>query len=137
MFDEAMSVFPARYNSSDKRARILAKWQTLRLTDKMGIDLKESGTGVFRAFIAELLSLTKKLDPSCPDERFLQYTMMTAVDMPSIEVSIRNRICQTAHPQTNRATDRLSSSLQSAGASVINYFSSDSERKRRRRTVLT
>ena len=95
-FDDAMSMLRKWYNSDDRKARILARWQSMKLSDAMNEEPDESEVTIFRKFTASLMSLQNQLDDSYHDDQFLRDRLLTAVDIPSIQSSLRDRLPRTS-----------------------------------------
>lgn len=83
-YDEPVSFLRQRCKNSEKRARTLKKWQSLRLTEELMNNPNDSKVGVSRKFDARLLSLQKQLDRSCHNDKLLRDYLMTAVEFPPI-----------------------------------------------------
>lgn len=65
-YDEAVCAIRLWYNNSDKRPRILTKWQSLQLTEILMSNPVTSQVEFLRNFVANLTSLQKKLDSYHP-----------------------------------------------------------------------
>lgn len=54
-YDEAMDLLRKWYNSVDKKARILSKWEGMSLTKAMTDEPEESEVEIFRKFVARMI----------------------------------------------------------------------------------
>ena len=117
-FDNAISMLRKWYNSDDRKARILTKWQSMKLSEAMNEDPKESEATVFRNFTASLMSLQNQLDDTYHDDKFLRDRLLTAVDIPSIQSSLRDRLPRTSQQAINRVAIQLSDRKRSAGSNA-------------------
>ena len=71
-FTRATKLLREWYNSDDKKARILTKWQTMTLSEAMADEPKSSDVSVFRKFVAKLVSFQKQLDEIYHTDTFLR-----------------------------------------------------------------
>lgn len=124
IYDEAVRAFYNLYNNSDKLARIFTKWQSLCFTEEVSKDLDASDIEVFRKFVAELMSLQDQLDQRHHDGKFLRDRLTTAVDIPSIQIALRDRITCTAQLQANRTENRLFDILRTTAFIMVHHASS-------------
>lgn len=123
-YQQAALLLRRRFNSSDKRSRILITWQCLRLTEEFARNPNESQTQVFLDFTAKLMQLQKQLDTPYHADRYLRDKLLTAVDVPHIQTSLRDRIPRTSEQAICRVMNRLSDNKRSAGGTVA-YLASD------------
>lgn len=84
-FQGAMELLRNWYNSDDRKARVLTKWQGMKLSEALSQKPEESEVAVFRTFVAELMSMQNQLDKSYHQDQFLRDRLLTAVDIPSIQ----------------------------------------------------
>lgn len=115
-FDSATSLLRKWYNSDEKKARILTEWQSMTLSNYMAKSPKESEVSVFRTFVAKLMSLQKQLDPSYHDDSFLRDRLLTAVDLPAVQVTLRDRMPRSSQQAVNRIANQLCDRPRSAGS---------------------
>lgn len=59
-------------------------------------------------FVAKLMSLRKQLDTGYHEDKFLTYRPMTVVEVPSIQVALRNLMPRIAKQLASRIANRLS-----------------------------
>ena len=128
-FDQAMCMLRKWYNSDDRKARILTKWQSMKLSEAMNEDPGESEATVFRKFTAALMSLQNQLDVTYHEDKFLRDRLLTAVDIPSIQSSLRDRLPRTSQQAINRVAIQLSDRKRSAGGSSACITQDDDDDK--------
>lgn len=68
---------------------------------------------VFRSFVAKLISLQKQRDESYNGDRYIRDRLLTAVDMPLIRDSLRDRVPSTSQKLISSVANRLSASQNS------------------------
>lgn len=107
------------YNSDDRKARILTKWQSMTLLDAMAEDPTESEVTVFRNFVAKLMSLQNQLDITYHTDQFLRDRLLTSVNIPAIQSSLRDRLPRTSQQAINRIANQLSAKSRSAGTNAV------------------
>lgn len=66
----------------------------------------------------------KMLEPRGHSEKFLRDWLVSADDIPSIQVTLRDFTPRTAQKLTNRIANRLSDKSNTAGSVFVNYESS-------------
>lgn len=115
--EEAFEMLRKWYHSSEQRARILTEWQQLRLSEEMAKQPEESEVSVFRNFVARLVTLQKQLDRKYQGDGYLVDRLLSAVDIPSIQASLKDRMPRKAQTAIHRISNRLSDKPHSAGAS--------------------
>ena len=96
------------YNSEDKRAIIMNKWQSITLTQTMTESPEETEVSIFRKFVATLTTLQKQLEVTYHADRFLRDRLLKAVDIASIQTTLRDRMPETSHDAVNRIANQLS-----------------------------
>lgn len=137
-FESAMGALRAWYNSDEKKARTLTKWQTMTLSEAFEADPESSEAAVFRTFVAKLTSLQKQLDTPYHTDNFLRDRLLTAVDLPAIQSTLRDRMPQTSQMAVNRVANQLSDKPGSAGSNPsVNYslgksYHGDAKRQHRK-----
>lgn len=57
--DEAVALIKKWYNSKEKQTRLLRDWQGMRLSTAMYADPSTSEMGLYRSFIAKMMSTQK------------------------------------------------------------------------------
>lgn len=72
------------------------------------------------------MSLQKKLDPRYHGDRFLTDWFMTALDIPPIQIALRDSIPRTAQQLSSRIANKLCEKTKTAGSP---YMSADTERE--------
>lgn len=107
-YEEAIIGLRLWYNNADKRARILKKWLSLHLTEKFMNTPDDFEAGTFQKFVTKLMSLQKQLNRKYHSNRCLRDRLMTAIDIPSIQASMRVLIPRTEQQPTNLIVNRLS-----------------------------
>lgn len=117
-YDDAMDQLQKWYNSDEKRARILTVWQQMTLSEEMSRNPGESEVVVFRKFVSRLMSLQKELRPNYHSDDILRDRLLTALNIPSIQVTLRDRIPRTSQQAVNRVANQLSDKPRSAGSSL-------------------
>ena len=115
-FDDAMKTLREWYNSDDKKSRILSKWQSMTLSKAMSNAPEESEVTVFRQFVSKLMSLQHQLDPTYHSDNFLRDRLLTAVDIPAIQATLRDRMPRTSQQAVNRVANQLCDQSRSAGS---------------------
>lgn len=73
---------------------------------------------VFRRFVAVLTSLQKQLDITYHDEKFLRDRLLTAVDIASIQTTLRDRMTMNSRDAVNRVANQLSDKPNYACSSI-------------------
>lgn len=104
------------YNSDDKKSRIISEWQSMTLSMEKSESRTESEDSVFRNFEAQFRSLQKKLDKTYHTDIFLIDRLLTAVDIPSIQTTLKDTIPKTIQDTVNRFTNQLSDKSNTAGS---------------------
>lgn len=117
-YQEATMLLRRWYNSDEKRARILKAWQSMQLSDKMSKAPHESEVSVFRNFVARLMSLQKQLHPNYHSDEFIRDRLLTTVDIPSIQVTLRDRVPRSIHRAVNRIANQLSDKPKTVGSTA-------------------
>lgn len=79
---------------------------------------------VSQTFVANLMAVQKQLDASYRDDKALRERLMTAVDLPSIQVSLKVRTRRTAQQLANRIANRPSDKRKAAGAYSAHFTQS-------------
>lgn len=125
-YDEAMNLLRKWYNSEDKKARILSKWQGMSLTKAMTDEPEESEVEIFRKFVAKMISLQKQLDDVYHADHFLRDRLLTAVDIPKIQLTLRDRMPRNSQNAIQRVANQLSDKLRSAGTNIVCSAEDDS-----------
>lgn len=120
-YDEAVSDLRLWYNNSEKRAKILTKWQSLRLMRELKRSPDASEVEVFRKFVAKLMSLPKQLHSDYEEDKSLTDRLMTVIDILSILVTVKDRMPRTALEQATRIANRSSEIAGIGGFSVAHY----------------
>lgn len=118
-YEEATQTLRSWYNSDDRKARILTKWQSMLLTEAMAEEPDESEVTIFRKFVAKLTSLQNQLDPTYQTDQFLRDRLLTAVDIPSIQSTLRDRLPRTSQQTINRVANQLSDKKKTAGSNSV------------------
>lgn len=80
---------------------------------------------MFLDFIGELKSLQKKLDTRYHVYHYFRDQLLTALDVPAIHISLRDRIPRTSKQSINRIADGWSYRCRTAGSTIVNYASHD------------
>lgn len=75
-------------------------------------------------FTAQMMQLQKQLDIPYHEDSFLRDQLLTAVDIPGIQTSLRDRIPRTSEQAVNRIENRLSEKKEAAGRTVNNMEAS-------------
>lgn len=75
-----------------------------------------SEVSVFRPFVSKLMSLQKKLDLQNHTDSFLRDRILTAVDLPAIQVAFRDRMLRTSQQAVSRISNQLSDEKNKAGS---------------------
>lgn len=114
-YKEAINALRNWYRNTDNRARILTKWQSLKFSEEFIDHPDHSEKDVFRRFVAQVMSLQKHLDASFYDDKRLRDRLMTAVDIPWIETSLRDQVSRTAHQMSKRIANQHSDRRKEAG----------------------
>lgn len=117
-YGDAKSALRRWYNSDEKRARILTAWKSLVFSEEMSKRPDDSEVAVFRDFVARLMALQKQLDTSYHADRFLRDRLLTAVDLPALQTTLRDRIPRSSHQAVQRIANQLSDKKGSAGSTV-------------------
>lgn len=92
---------------------------------------EDSEIAVFRYFVAKLMSLRKQLYDSYHGDQYLRDRLLTAMYMPHIIESLRDRVPCTSEQFINRVANRLSSHPKTAGSVFANcntrYYNREDE----------
>lgn len=116
-YDQAADLLREWYNSPDKQSRLLAEWQTQKLTDSMATAPNDAEVTVFRRFVSSMMSLQEQLHRDYRTDRQLRDRLLNAVDIPHIQDSLRDRATRTAQQLINRVATRLSTRPRQQGPS--------------------
>ena len=112
---EAIELLKKWYNSREKQTRLLSDWQGMRLSAAMELDPNASEISVYRNFVAKVMSTQKQLDASYHGDQYLRDQLMTSIDIPSVQDSLKDRVPRAAQQLINRVANRLSDKPNSAG----------------------
>lgn len=114
---DAIAKLKRWYSSAEKKFRILPAWQGMTLSNAMSAALSQYKTGVFRTFVAKLVSLQTQLDTSYQSDLLLQDRLLTATDVPAIQSTLRDRMPCTSQQAVNRISNKLSDKERLSGRS--------------------
>lgn len=117
-FDDGVELLRTWFNSSDKESRLLAEWHSMKLTDAMRETPDAPEVQVFREFVDKLMSLQHQLHEDYHTDRYLRDRLMTAIDIPNISDSLKDRVPRNAHQLVNRVANRLSGRKNSSGTTL-------------------
>lgn len=120
-YDEAVKALQNCYNNTVNRARNLTKWWSPQLAEKVSNNPDTSEVEILRRFVARLMSLQKQLTRVITTTKFLRDPLMTAVDIPSVQVVLRDRIICTTQQLANRIANFLSDIPKTAGFLLAHY----------------
>ena len=121
-FEDGIELLRTWFNSSDKESRILAEWHSLSLTTAIREKPEESEVTIFRSFVDKLMSLQYQLHEDYHTDRYLRDRLMTAVDIPSINESLKDRVPRNAQQLVNRVANRLSGRKNSSSSTDQGYI---------------
>lgn len=76
---------------------------------------------VFRNFVAELMSLQKKIYSDYQGDKYVRDRLMTAIDLLFIQVALRDGMPPTDQQLDNRIANTLSEKAGTASSSVDHY----------------
>lgn len=96
-FEEATDLLQICYNSSEMQAKLLTEWKTMSLTQSMQRDPNSSEAAVFRTFVARLMGIKKQLEVPYHGDIYSSDRLLTVVDVPEIQESLRDRLPRSAH----------------------------------------
>lgn len=74
--------------------------------------------------VARLICLQKQVKTCYHHDRFMRDRLVTAVNIPSIQVALWDQIPRTAQQLIKQAGNRLPVLLWTAGSSLVHYYSS-------------
>ncbi len=126
-FDEITKELRKWFTSSEKQARILKKWQEMRLSTEMEKSPDKSEIEVFRTFSFKLSTLQKQLAEHYQHDDFLRDQLVQSVDHTQIQKALRERLPSNSQEAANRITTFLSDepnsaqSYSSSSADSANY----------------
>lgn len=92
----------------------------MRLSEEFAKTPNRSQVDVFMDFTATMMQLQKQLDTPYHEDMFLRDHLLTAVDVPGIQTSLRDPITRTSEQSINRVANCLSEKRRTAGSSVYN-----------------
>lgn len=72
---------------------------------------------IFRTFLARFMSLQKQLNPNYNIDEILRDLLLSSVELPAVEVTIRDRTSKTNQQPLNRIANQLSDMVRSARSS--------------------
>lgn len=114
-FEDGMMLLRSWYNSEDKQGRQLTEWHNMSLTKTMEDRPGESQMSLFRSFAARLMSLQHQLQKDYHTDKYLRDRLMSAVEIPDIQNTLRDRTPRTSHQLINRVENLLSTRAGSSG----------------------
>lgn len=124
-FDGAMIKMCEWYNSDDRKLRILTTWQSMNFSEAMADELTETDVTVFRRFVAKLMTVQNQLDSTYQSNQFLIDRLMTAIDIPHIKSTFRDRMPRTSQQAFNWISNQLSDKPRTAGTSAACIVEND------------
>lgn len=95
----------------------------MKLTKDMRAKKNESEITAFLSFTARIMSVQKQLDTPCHGDRYLRDSLLTAVDVPKIMESLKERMPRSSQKLINRVSNRFSDKPKTAGTAVVHYSS--------------
>lgn len=85
---------------------------------------------VFRSFVEKPIALYKQLDTSYRTNGFLSDHLLTSVDLPSIQKTLRDRILRRRKQDVHRISNQLNDKTKSAGSASACVEEYDNEGNR-------
>lgn len=125
--DEAKQLLEGWYNNSDKKARVLMEWQKVSLSLELRKNPNKSEVEVFNAVIAKLTGFQKQLDADYQRDRYLRDRLLTAIDIPSLQDPLRDRLPRTAQQAIQRTIRRLSDKPKTAGTLIAHVATPETD----------
>lgn len=95
------------------------------LSKSMMKEQNSSEVEIFRKLTAELMRTEKQLDTPYNGDRYLRDRQLTAVEIPRIWDSLRDRMPRTAQQLINRVANRLSDKPKTAGTELALHAEDD------------
>lgn len=93
-YEEALDVLRKWYNPDESQSRILTAWLSLKFSEELTKYPDLSEIDAFRGFATNLTSLQRQLDSSYQGDQYLRDRLLTSVDIPFIQASLRDRLPQ-------------------------------------------
>lgn len=70
-YKDALKMMRSWYNNEEKKSRVLAKWQSMKLSEAFAEDPTNSEAAIFRTFVSKIIRLQNQLDASYQADNFL------------------------------------------------------------------
>lgn len=86
--EDAFDILWKWYQITEQRSRILSKWKNIRLSEEMKKKPEELEAVVFRAFVAQFVTLQKQIGQKYHVDGLLFEKLMTAVFIPKIQAEL-------------------------------------------------
>ena len=87
---------------------LLRYWQEMRPSNAMGEEPNSSEVNVFREFVAKVMRVHDQLDSTYHGDRMLRDQLMTSIDIPVVQDSLKDKVPRTSQQLINRVENRLS-----------------------------
>lgn len=101
-------------HSDDEKSRIMISWKKMTVSQAMADEPNESEVTVFRKFFANLISPHHQLDYTYRLYSIFRDLLLTSVDIPMIQVPLRDRIPRKIKQAVNRVANQFSDENKSA-----------------------
>lgn len=115
IFEDSIALLGEWINSKDKQSRLRGEWHAMSLSRDMEGCPNESEISVFRAFISRVMSLQHQLHDEYHSDIQLRDRLLTAVDIPTIRDTLRDKRPRTSHQLIHLVPNRLSTNKKTAG----------------------
>lgn len=115
------------YHRTEQWERILTEWQQLRLYEEMSKRPYESEVAVFRWFVARFITLQKQIYSKYQGDGYLVDRLLTTVDIPEIQASLKDRMPRNAQTAIHRISTQLSAKPRTVGEVSVQLVSENTE----------
>lgn len=117
-YEDATALLQGWYNNADKNVRLLMEWKNISFSEEMRKIPNDPKVHVFNKFVAPRKGLQKKLYKDYHHDRYLRDRLITAIDFPAPQDTLRYRMPRTAQHVIQRTIRILSDKTITAGSLV-------------------
>lgn len=118
-YADAIDLLKKWYTSDENNSCIIAALQTMKLTKWMAEFPPQSKVSVFRTFLEKLMELKNKLDYSYHTDVIIRGRLLTAVDLPAIQTSFRDRMPRSSQQSVQQIYIQLSDKTNFVGSNSL------------------
>lgn len=117
-YKEAISILNTWFNSRKKQSQLLREWKRMRLTLAMESEPEASEMKVYRTFVGKMMRIKKQLETSYHGDRVLSDQLMTAIEIYTVQNSLKDRVPRGAQKLVNRVETRVSEKRRTGGSTL-------------------